>query len=432
MRKKESGQSLFVYFCSSKKQILFIFLHLLYVCILSNPDGYHVPAQKVKENNVELRVMPYLGYNRNLQFMLGAIPMMMYKLNKKDTIAPESLSGLMLIYTTNGSYFVAVFNRWYVAEDKWRLKLFALTGNYTSQFFVDDVDEPDFYDYGTKTSIVSIGAQHRIIKGFYGGVSYTYAHYNTTYQNNIAPSDITYTNGLALELLRDTRDAVYYPTRGDKFILSWTTYQEWLGNEVAANRISLELNQYFPARDNNDVIAARLFGKFGLGNIPFEQQATLGGKDIRGYSEGKYRGDGLMDIQGEYRYNFRQKMCLLSFAGGYTIMVPTRKALTGNYIPAQVAVFVTTRLKKQNLMLVWTVQWGKVIMVFISKSGRHFNNYFSHHKTRARIAYAVSRRPFSKSPAETKFLNSNWDGSLSCWRCIGILTIETFSVPAAL
>jgi len=112
---------------------------------------------------------------------------------------------------------------------------------------------------------------------------------------------------LAIDLLRDTRDAVYYPTQGDKFILSWTTYQEWLGNEVAANRISLELNQYFHARDNNDVIAARLFGKFGLGNVAFEQQVTLGGRDIRGYSEGKYRGDGLMDIQGEYRYNFSKK-----------------------------------------------------------------------------------------------------------------------------
>ncbi len=251
--------------------------------------------------------------------MFGAIPMMMYKLDKKDTIAPQSLSGITAIYTTNGSYFVAVFNRWYLADDGWRLKLFALTGNYTSQYFVDDVDEPDFYDYGTKTSIVSAGVQRKIKKGFYGGVSYTYAHYNTVYQNNISPSTITYTNGLALNLLYDTRDAVYYPTVGNKFILSWTAYPEWIGNAVVANRISLEMNKYFPERDNNDVFAARFLGKFGLGNIPFEQQVTLGGRDIRGYSEGKYRGDGLMDVQAEYRFNFNKKMGLVGFAGLATI-----------------------------------------------------------------------------------------------------------------
>jgi outer membrane protein assembly factor BamA len=302
-----------------KQTLVIVFFTFCYTCAFCQTRTDSSQAQKPKEKNVELRVMPYLGYNRNLQFMFGAIPMMMYKLNKKDTVSPESLSGLSAIYTTNGSYFVAVFNRWYVDEDRWRLKLFGLTGNYTSQFFVDDVDEPDFYDYGTKTSIVSIGAQHKIIKGFYGGISYTYAHYNTVYQDNIAPSDVTYTNGLALELLRDTRNAVYYPTQGDKFKLSWTTYPEWIGNVVVANRIALELNKYFPARDNNDVIAARIYGKFGLGNIPFEQQATLGGRDIRGYSDGKYRGDGLMDIQGEYRYNFNKKMGLVGFAGLATI-----------------------------------------------------------------------------------------------------------------
>jgi len=234
--------------------------------------------------------------------------MMMYKLNKKDTISPKSLSGMSAIYTTNKSYFVAFFNKWYLAEDTWRVKLFALTGNQNSQFYVADIDEPDFYDYGTKTTIISVGVQHKIIKGLYGGLSYTYAHYNTVYQDSIFPASVSHTNGLVLNLLYDTRNTVYYPTQGDKINLSWTTYPEWFGNDVVANKISMEYDKYFPARDNTDVIAARFLGKFGLGNIAFEQQVTLGGTDIRGYSEGKYRGDGLMDVQGEYRFNFNKKM----------------------------------------------------------------------------------------------------------------------------
>jgi hemolysin activation/secretion protein len=302
------------------KQTLLIVLFTFYLSYAFGQKlADSVPAQKPNEKPVELRIMPFLSYNRNLEFMFGAIPMMMYKFNKKDTISPESLSGLSAIYTTNGSYFIGLFNRWYVDQDKWRFKLFALSGNYNSQFFVDDVDQPDFYDYGTKTTIISVGVQHKIIGKFYGGVSYTYAHYNTVYQDSIAPSSITQTNGLAVDLLHDTRNAVYYPTQGDKFILTWTSYPGWFGNAAPSNKIALELNKYFPVRDDHDVFAARIFGKFGLGDVLFEQQVTLGGKDIRGYSEGKYRGDGVMDIQGEYRYNFAKNMGLVGFAGLATL-----------------------------------------------------------------------------------------------------------------
>lgn len=117
----------------------------------------------------------------------------------------------------------------------------------------------------------------------------------------------------------DNRDMVYYPTKGRKTSLKWTSFPTWFANEVKAQKLFAEYNQYFSMRDGHDVLAARFAGKFGLGDIAFEQQVTLGGKDIRGYSEGKYRGDGLVAIQGEYRYNFADKMGLVGFFGLGTI-----------------------------------------------------------------------------------------------------------------
>lgn len=276
-------------------------------------------SKETNEKNVEFRIMPYLSYNRNLEFMFGAIPMTMYKVNKKDTISPKSLSGMSAIYTTNKSYVLAFFNRWYLKEDKWRLKFFFFTGNQNSQFFVDDIDQPDFYDYSTKALIVSVGGQRKIINKFYGGISYTYSHYNSVFEDDILPSSVSHSNALVLNLLYDTRDAVYYPTMGYNIKLDWSTYPDFLDNQLASNRISFQGNKYFPTRKGKDVIAARIYGKFGLGNVAFEQQSTIGNVDIRGYSEGKYRGDGLMDIQGEYRYNFGKKMGLVGFAGLATI-----------------------------------------------------------------------------------------------------------------
>ncbi|MEN2283555.1 BamA/TamA family outer membrane protein [Algoriphagus sp. SE2] len=271
------------------------------------------------EKKVDFTVMPYLSYNRNLDFLVGAIPMMMYKMDKNDLISPKSLSGLSAVYTTNGSYFLAFFNKLYLKEDSWRVQFFALNGEQNSQFFMDDFESPGFYDYGTKTTMVNAGVQRKIIPKLFVGISYTYAHYNTKYEDDVRPNSITETNGLQLNGLYDTRDEVYYPMTGKKVRLRWITFPEWFGNEAGANKILSEYNKYLPMRDKTDVLALRFSGKFGLGNIAFEQQVSIGGNDIRGYSEGKYRGDGLLAFQGEYRFNFNEKMGMVGFAGMATI-----------------------------------------------------------------------------------------------------------------
>jgi hypothetical protein len=317
-----------------QKTLLSIFLLLCSSLVWTQKKSNDSTAITVKpKKNIDFNVMPYLNYNRDLDFMFGAIPMMMYKINPADTISPQNLSGVSAVYTTNKSYFLSLFNKFYFKEDKWRSTLFFMTGNHNSQFYMDDIDAPDFYDYGTKTTIFSVTTQRKIVKALYAGIGYSYSHYNTTYQDNVQPASITHTNGLQTIVMYDTRNAVYYPTTGEKIRMRWVTYPEWFGNDVNANKILSEYNKYLPMRHGKDVLASRFSGKFGLGDIAFEQQVTIGGEDIRGYSEGKYRGDGLMALQSEYRYNFNKKMGLVGFAGIATIYGSDTKDFNWNIYP---------------------------------------------------------------------------------------------------
>ncbi|MDQ6469836.1 BamA/TamA family outer membrane protein [Flavobacterium sp. LHD-80] len=302
-----------------KNSIYALLLLVTFGSLAQSKSTDSTSTAKTPTKNIDFNVMPYISYNRTMDFMFGAIPMMMYKTNKADTISPKSLSGISAIYTTNKSYFVCSFNKWHFNEDKWRAQLFIMTGNQNAQFFMDDFDSGDFYDYGTKTNLISVSGLRKIFKSFYGGLGYSYAHYDTTYQDDIQPASTSHTNGLQVIALYDTRDAVYYPTTGNKIRARWISYPEWFGNDVNANKIISEYNTYFPMRNKTDVLAARFSGKFGLGDIAFEQQVTIGNDDIRGYSEGKYRGDGLMALQGEYRYNFHKRMGVVGFAGVATI-----------------------------------------------------------------------------------------------------------------
>src|SRR5690606_23171828 len=112
----------------------FLLILLFSLCFSAEAQSQE-PAQNTQQSDTiqqkkfEFQVMPFLSYNRNLKFMFGAIPMLMYRINNEDKVSPQSLSGISGVYTTNKSYFVSVFNRWYYDEDRWRAKLFALTGD---------------------------------------------------------------------------------------------------------------------------------------------------------------------------------------------------------------------------------------------------------------------------------------------------------------
>lgn len=297
-----------------------------------NIDSVLTDTTKV-EKRVDLSLMPFFSYNRNLRLMLGVLPMAMYRLNPNDTISPKSLSGISAIYTTNGTYILGFFNRLHFAEDRWRVMIFMLNGDINSQFYTDDVEMPGFYEFYKKTTYVSIGVKRKIYKKLYGGLAYTFANHLTDYEDEVYSQSHTRTNGLEASLQLDRRSSVYYPTTGQLVNLKLVEFPKWFGNEVFASKLITEYNQYIPVRNKKDVIAARFAGKFGLGDIAFEQQVTVGNKDIRGYSEGKYRGDGLVAIQGEYRYNFKDRMGLVGFAGVATIYGSDTESFNGKLLP---------------------------------------------------------------------------------------------------
>lgn len=299
--------------------LLIIVLISTFKSIAQNQEQDSLVNNQLKEKNLDFTVMPFISYNRNLKFMFGGIPMVMYNLNKQDTISPKSLSGAAGIYTTNKSYFVGIFNKFYFNEDKWRGTLFIGLGDLNSQFFASEFNSADFYNFGTNATIFSIGVQRKVINNLYGGITYTYASYNTVFEDNIVDESTTVTNGLEFNSLYDTRDNVYYPTSGKMINAKWINYGEWFGNDAEANKIKATYNHYFGMRDKKDVLAARFSSTFGLGNIAFEQQTVVGGNDIRGYSEGKYRGDTVLAVQGEYRLNFAKRMGLVGFAGVATL-----------------------------------------------------------------------------------------------------------------
>lgn len=286
------------------------------------------------EKNFSFVPVPYLNYDRSLGLSIGALPMCMYNLSKKDTISPSSISGLFGMYTTNDSWFTMAFNKFYLQEDNWRLTAVAGMGNINFQFLYDNPFKPLTIKYNTLAGFTLLEAQRKIYDQLYFGVNYSYVKFDTEFDINL-PIENRQTvklHGLGLVLSYDKRDDVYYPRTGTITNINFKSNPKFM-NDVESNKLELDFTKFFSMKNKKDVIAARAYVGLGLGELSFNQQFLVGRTDVRGYSQGDYRGDQLFSIQGEYRWNPLKKLGFVGFIGGAMIFNGINESDNGKLLP---------------------------------------------------------------------------------------------------
>jgi len=297
------------------------------------PSSGSSSSPDLEEKRISFVPVPYLNYSRTLGFTFGAIPMAMYKVNPNDTVSPASITGLLGMFTTNDSWYTMFFQRLYLKEDDWRVTAAGGTGSVNFKFYLD-APISGFINYNTQSDFLFFEVQRRLYKDLYVGINYIYTKFNTQFELDEVPEfEPTTLHGLGFKLAYDHRDDVYYPRNGMLSEADFTTYPEFLKNSFISNKIEIKHNQYFSMRNDKDVIAGRLYGGFGVGDLSFEQQFIVGRQDIRGYTQGKYRGDQLLALQGEYRWNFHQKISAVGFAGIATVSGSNNEEDNGIFLP---------------------------------------------------------------------------------------------------
>ncbi|MDW7693361.1 BamA/TamA family outer membrane protein [Flammeovirgaceae bacterium SG7u.111] len=289
-------------------------------------------------SNFNFVPVPYLNYSRSTGLAVGALPMAMYKLNPADTISPSSIAGLLGTYSTNDTWFAMVFSKFYFNEDKWRATAAAGYGNINFQFYVaSPIDKYVGYNTGAKFLFVEL--QRKVVDKLYFGVNYVRSSFDTSFDIGI-PAEINVNlQGLGTILSYDRRDSVYYPRKGLLAEIKFNSFPEFFGNEFISSNVEIELNKFFPIKQGRDVVAARLYGGFGIGDLSFNQQFIIGRTDIRGYTQGDYRGDQMVAMQAEYRWNFHKKLGAVGFFGLATVFNGINSEDDGKILPGAGAGF---------------------------------------------------------------------------------------------
>lgn len=322
-------------FTLKKPRLLTSLFFLFIICVNTNAQGLPSGEESSKidtAKNFKFLPIPYLSYDRTLGASFGALPMAMYHLNKADTVSPASISGLLGMYTTNDTWFAMFFQKFYFNQDNWRIATAGGLGSVNFQFYLE-APLYGYIDYNTKMDFFAIKAQRRIYNKLYAGFIYQYTKFNSTLRNNDIEFSYTELHGIGISAALDVRDNIYYPLAGSLTELKWMSFPELFDNTNVSNKLDFEHNHFINNRQEKDVIATRLYVGMGLGDLTFNQQFVVGQSDIRGYTQGKYRGNYTVALQGEYRWNLHEKISLVGFFGLATVYESINEEHNGLVLP---------------------------------------------------------------------------------------------------
>ena len=299
------------------------------------------------EGKTKFLPLPYLDYSRSLGGAIGAIPMLMFNPVDKDKVSPSSIVGAFGMYTENDTWLGLGFTKLFFKEDTWRITAAGGTGSVNFQFFLKD-PLPIEVPYNTAADFALARLERRIWSDLFLGVSYTYTKYDTT--TDEVPGTLTNTlHGLGANASFDRRSSVWYPRSGFYTEAKYRTYPGGLGNEFESDVLELEYNHYLPFTEDRDVLALRAYVGAGLGDLTFNQQFIVSGSDIRGYTQGEYRGNSMLAAQAEYRWNLWGRFGLVGFAGVATVFESFNEDDNGKLLPGVGAGFRFTAEKRTNM-----------------------------------------------------------------------------------
>jgi outer membrane protein assembly factor BamA len=184
--------------------------------------------------------------------------------------------------------------------------------------------DPDFIEkYDATFPRLRLNLSKKVAPGLYAGLRYAYDDFTYTRtvpggeldRNTVTGADGGRISGLGAGINYDTRNNLFFPTRG--WLLDASIYAEssWTGSQFSYRRFSADASHYWDI-GKKGVFALNGVSVFSFGEVPFHQMPVIGGtKRLRGYFEGKYRDNHLLVLQGEYRQPLFWRLGAVAFGG---------------------------------------------------------------------------------------------------------------------
>jgi hypothetical protein len=287
--------------------------------LASAQRGHHISSPK-------LAGIPMVSYNKSYGGIFGLFGSVYFPLVKKDTISPASSVALGGMVSTNKTWFTFGAAKLYYREDHWRTVIAGGIGEQNFQYFNENYGVGgSFVAYSTLLRFFYIEQMVKVYGHWYTGLDFTFFRVKTDFENAGEQGNRNYV-AVGIPITFDSRDNIQNATAGWFSNMRLNRFDEALGSVSEYTKVDIDASNY-RSKEKERVFATKVSISSALGSVPFEAQTVVGGKVLRGYSKGEYRGDQVYSLQAEYRWNFYKKWGSVFFAG---VATPVNKNETWN------------------------------------------------------------------------------------------------------
>ncbi len=200
--------------------------------------------------------------------------------------------------------------------------------------------------YGVNFPRIRLNAFRRITPSLtqgklYAGIRYQYEDYQVTtvepgglLASGTVPGGLgSRLSGAGLGLFYDSRNVVFFPSRGVVADVAYLNQTRVLGSDVRFLRYTADISSYH-SLSSHAILAVNYFVSFTSGMAPFNALSLLGGtKRMRGYYEGRYRDQNAALLQTEIRFDLYKRLGAVLF-GAVGILGDDQKLLRTNALKA--------------------------------------------------------------------------------------------------
>lgn len=263
-----------------------------------------------REKKVKLVPLPALFYTPETRLGFGALVSGVFNLGDKETTR-NSNGQVLAAYTLNKQIIFQTKHNVFTPNEKfiWNGELsyydfpilYYGIGNDTNADFEENLEY--------EVIIFRERLLKKIRKHVFAGIQYQFNKlYNINYEPQfliedkpIIESGAGVNSGVGFSTIYDSRNNVLNASSGIFAEFSTFFHGAFIGSDYNFSRFTTDFRKFWPLNDQ-DVLAIQFFGQYNTFGAPFRELAQLGGESImRGYYNGRYRDQGQMAFQTEYR-----------------------------------------------------------------------------------------------------------------------------------
>ena len=286
-------------------------------------DYFDSSNKKELTTHPDFSVLGGPHYSSEKGLGLGLVVAGIYSTEPSDTVLPASNISLVGDIATKSFYMVGLRGAHVFPSNSRRINYSVSFESFATYFW--GIGYAAGNNDGNKTKYrqlkfdISADMEWRLAKGLYLGPAVRFLHVNAKDLRNVeiwssyphAVSSIAAGGRLQYDL----RDNLTAPTTGLLLEVTQLFYPRFIGNgDRSFSSTEIAANKYVRAWKNS-VVAVRAHALFTYGHTPWCAMAYIGGNNMRGYYEGRYRNKNEFDLTVELRQHLFRRSGVVGWLG---------------------------------------------------------------------------------------------------------------------